>query len=139
MPGCTASPSGLRHTGAWGQPPPPSPPSPRVRPPLTCFLRGSQLPLPPPPKRVLVSRGPRGGGAAHPEAAPPLQPAPISVQATPPEGTLPAGWSTPAAAPPTHLEAWPIGCAEGREGPRPAPLGGQSLGGERPTLAHVGA
>lgn len=50
-----------------------------------------------------------------------------------PCGHLPEGWSTPAAAPPTRQQAWPIGCAEGLAGPplpslRFAQVQGKALG-----------
>ena len=71
-------------TWFWGhktlvpQPLSPSPPFPRGRTLLTCLPKESETPLPPPLSRALVSRRPRGGGAALSEAAlpPPPQPAP---------------------------------------------------------------
>lgn len=112
-------------TWVWGhktlvpQPPPPSPPFPRGRTLLTCLPKGSETPLPPTLSRALVSRSPRGGGAALSKAAlpPPTQPAPDGAQAPPPRGILPEGWLAPAAAPPTRQQVWPIECAEGLAGP----------------------
>lgn len=80
-----------------------------------------------------------GAGRLTRKQLPPPQPAPTSVQATPPASSLPAGWSTRAAAPPTP----PRGLANrvcGRAGgSAPSPSRGQNLSCGRPTGAHVGA
>lgn len=65
------------HKTLMPQPLPPSPPSPRVQSPLTCLPKESETPLPPALPRALVSQGPRGGGAALPEAAPSLTARPL--------------------------------------------------------------
>lgn len=114
IPRCTASASAQFRSGEAGflvlQPPPPSPPSPRVRTQLTCLPKGSEETVPPP--ESCTPRAHVGAGRLSRKQAPPP---PHQQGGHAPWGTLPAGWSPPAAASHTHVrrEAWPIECAEG--------------------------
>lgn len=88
--------------------------------------------------RELWSLGPtRGRGSSPGSSAPLSQPAPDRLQATPPAGALPEGWSAPATAPPTH------GGRPGQSGAlkgwraRPSPQRGPRLCREDPQGAHL--
>lgn len=119
--------------------PPPSPPLPRVRPRLTCLPTGCEAPLPPTLWLFLATPGPRGGGAARPEAAAPSQPAPNRVQTTPPEGRLLVACPLNPRPRPRTPGSRPgqSGVPKGRRA-RPSPRRGLRKRGEGPGRARVG-